>query len=406
MTKTDMSVAIIGGGIGGIAAALALLNEGIDVHVFEQTSALAEVGAGIQISANASSILHRLGLERALGAQGVKPLAWHQRRWDNGQTLLRTPLGSAVEAAFGAPHYQIHRADLLAALADALPAERLHLGHQLRSVVDHTDHAEAIFENGTRVRVDAIIGADGIHSSVRQALFGPDHPNFTGCVAYRGLVSAEKLRHLDLETTAQIWMGPGQHFVHYFVRNRELVNFVAVVEQSEWRLESWTEPAEVVDALEAFSDWNLQVREILGAADRTFRWALFDRPPMQKWGRGRIALLGDACHAMLPFFSQGAAQAIEDGATLASCLRSCSSDEVPAALQHYARSRLPRVSKVQAMSSGNKTRFHLPDGDAQRQRDAEMATGGTDWSLQAAAWLYGHDATILLDRPRRAHTAQ
>jgi salicylate hydroxylase len=390
---TRVSVAVVGGGIGGLAAALSLLRAGHDVHVFEQASELSEVGAGIQVSPNASRLLHRLGMEEELARMGVRPLAWHQRRWDDGRTLLRTPLADTVVDAFGFPHYQIHRADLLAALVRMLPEERLHVGHRLVGVVDRGDRVEAAFQNGRSVEVDLLVGADGIHSAVRDALFEPQKPRFTGCVAYRGLVSAERLAHLDLEVTAQVWMGPGSHFVHYFVQSGRLVNFVALIDQDTWTSESWTDRGEVADVLAAYDGWHPQVREILGAVDETFIWALFDRSPLERWSLGRATLLGDACHPMLPFMAQGAAQAIEDGATLTACLAVDS--DVPSALRLYERLRLPRTSRVQAMSTTNKTRFHLPDGPEQEERDALMASGSTDWSIEAVAWIYGHDASVL-----------
>ena len=318
--RDEISLAIVGAGIGGLAAALSLLKVGVDVHVYEQAGALTEVGAGIQISPNASRILHGVGIGDALAEAGVKPVSFHQRRWDDGRTLLRTPIAGAMEAAFGFPYYHMHRADVLAALARALPAERLHLGRRFTSLVDYGDCAEAEFENGRRIRVDALVGADGIHSVVRSVLFGAESPRFTGCVAYRGLIPAERLAHLNLEVSALVWMGPGKHFVHYFVRGRRLLNFVAIIEKDVWTRESWTDRGEVADALAAFEGWHPQVRAILGAVDETFIWALFDRQPMARWSIGRVTLLGDACHAMLPFMAQGAAQAIEDGATLATCL--------------------------------------------------------------------------------------
>jgi len=391
-TADSVSVAIIGGGLGGLTAALSLLRTGVDVHVYERARTLSEVGAGVQISPNASRVLHRLGLADSLAQLGVKPLAWHQRRWDDGRTLLRTPLAGAVEAAFGFPHYQMHRADVLATLVRAFPPERLHIGHRLTALADRGDHIEATFENGAHVESDALVGADGIHSTVRHILFGPEQPRFTGCVAYRGLVPAARLAHLDLEVASQVWMGPGKHFVHYYVQSGRLVNFVGVIDQDSWKRESWTDRGEVADALAAFEGWHPQLRSILEAADETFIWALFDRKPMARWSVGRATLLGDACHAMLPFMAQGAAQAIEDGATLAACLSRVGARDIPAALSRYEALRLPRASRVQALSEANKARFHLPDGAAQRARDAEMMRGATDWSLTAVAWLYGHDA--------------
>jgi salicylate hydroxylase len=390
---TDLSIAIVGGGIGGTAATLSLLRAGFDVQLYEQASELREVGAGIQISPNASRILHRLGLADALAGMGVKPLAWHQRRWDDGRTLLRTPLAQAMENAFGSPHYQMHRADVLRTFVDALPSERLHVDHRLTSFVDHDDRIELHFQNGVCINADVLVGADGIHSTVRRSLFGAEQPRFTGCMCYRGLVPAERVAHLQIPVEAQIWMGPGRHFVHYYVRNKQLLNFVAVMDEDSWTNESWTDRGNVADAVAAYQDWHPQLCGILRAADETFVWGLFDRPPMQRWSVGRTTLLGDACHAMLPFMAQGAAQAIEDGAALAVCLLE-GQENVVEALRRYERCRLPRTARVQALAANNKFRFHFPDGPEQVARDSEMAKNVTDWSLNNVAWLYGHDAAL------------
>ena len=394
---TTLSVAVIGGGIGGTAAALSLLQSGLDVHVYEQARELREVGAGIQVSPNASRVLHRLGLADTLARLGVKPLAFHQRRWQDGRTLLRTPLAQAMEAAFGSPHYQMHRADVLRTLVAALPSDRMHIGHRLTGFVDHGDRVEAQFENGARIKADLLVGADGIHSTVRHILFGPEQPRFTGCLCYRGLVPAQRLAHLDIPVEAQIWMGPGKHFVHYYVRNKELVNFVAVIDQDTWTKESWTDRGNAADAIAVFEGWHPQLSGILQAVEETFIWALFERPPMPRWSVGRVTLLGDACHAMLPFMAQGAAQAIEDGVTLAACLAIGGTKDVTDALTLYEARRLPRTARVQAASANNKTRFHLPDGREQVARDAEMVKGATDFSVHSVAWLYGHDASQVGD---------
>src|SRR5512146_2622574 len=263
MEHKEISVAIIGGGIGGLTAALSLLRVGVDVHVYERTKMITEVGAGIAVSPNATRVLHRLGLSPALESIGVKPLAWHYHRWDDGRTLLRTQLAGAMEANFGFPLYHVHRADLVNVLAQTLPPERLHVGHKFTTFIDREDYVEAEFENGAQIRADALVGADGIRSAVRERLFGPEKPRFMGCIAYRGLVPAARLAHLDLEVTAQRWLGPGKHVAHYYLRNRQLVNFVAVIEQDAWTKESWTDRGEVADVLAAYEGWHPTVLSIL-----------------------------------------------------------------------------------------------------------------------------------------------
>jgi len=272
-----LSVAVVGGGIGGLAAALSLYRVGLDVDVYEQAGSVSEVGAGIQVSPNATRVLHGLGLGDDLAAMGVPALAVHQRRWDDGHTLVRTPLADAAVDAFGFAWYQVHRADLLTSLLRALPPERVHVAHRLVGLVERGDAIEADFENGKSVLADVLVGADGIHSTVQRILFGPRDAHFTGCAAYRGLIPAERLSHVHLEVTCDVWLGPGRHFVHYFVRNRELFNFVTAVEQDSWTGESWTDKTDVATALAEFDGWHPQVRAIINAVDEIFIWALFDR---------------------------------------------------------------------------------------------------------------------------------
>src|SRR5213079_1408259 len=221
---------------------------------------------------------------------------------------------------YGAPHMTLHRADLLAVIALGFPAERVHLGHRLVGLADRGDHVEGWFDNGARITPDILVGADGIHSAVRGILFGEEAPRFAGCVAYRGLVPVERIADLGLETGNQSWVGPGGHLVRYPVSRGRLLNFVGWTEHDSWNREDWTDRATVERALAAFEGWHPQVRQIIAAADTCFVWALFDREPLPRWSVGRTTLLGDACHPMYPFMGQGAAQAIEDGATLAACL--------------------------------------------------------------------------------------
>jgi salicylate hydroxylase len=385
-----LRIAVVGGGIGGLSAALSLLQAGFDVHVYEQARELSEIGAGIQISPNASRLLHRLGLKAAMDAAGVRPAGVHQRRWDDGRTLQRAPLGPEVEATFGAPYYHFHRADLANLLAGALPPERAHVGHRLVEIDDDGAIVQARFENGATAEADLLIGADGIHSRVRHLLFGPERPRFTGCVAWRGLVPAERIADLGIEVASHNWMGPSAHCVHYWVSAKRLMNVVCVVEHGTWTGESWTDKGSVADVLARYEGWHPIVRGLIGAFPETFIWALHDRPELPHWTKGRVALLGDACHPMLPMMAQGAAQSIEDGAALASLLRAMP-DDVPGALQRYEAVRKPRATRLQEASAANRKRFHLPDGPEQEKRDAALANSG-DRSIANIAWLYQHDA--------------
>jgi salicylate hydroxylase len=391
-----LRIAVIGGGIGGLTAAVALYQAGFEVDVYEQAPELTEVGGGINMAPNATRVLRRLGLAEGLDREGVRPRSTHQRRWQDGRTLQRAPLNPLCEELYGAPHMTIHRADLLATIAAAFPAERVHLGPRLVGLADRCNRTEARFENGVGATVDVLVGADGIHSTVRNVLLGEKAPAFAGCVAYRGLVPVERIADLGLELGSQSWVGPGGHFVHYFVSRGRLLNFVGWTEHDSWNREDWTDRATIARALAAFAEWHAQVRTIIAAAETCFIWALFDRDPLPRWSVGRTTLLGDACHPMYPFMGQGAAMAIEDGATLASCLRTFSD---PAdALQHYERLRLPRVTRLQQMSRANKTRFHMRDGPAQQARDAEWASSG-DRSPDTLRWLYDYDSAAVERMP-------
>ena len=387
------SVLLVGGGIGGLAAALGLLRAGFDVHVYEQAPRITEIGAGIQISPNASRLLHRLGVRQAMDRVGVFPKGVHQRRWDDGRTLQRAPLGPEVEATFGAPYYHFHRADLANLLADAMPPERIHTSHKLVGLEPKGERVVAVFDNGQRIETDALVGADGIHSRVRAALYGPEKPRFTGCVAWRGLVLAERIRHLDIEVVSHSWQGPAAHVVHYWVAGGRMMNVVCVVERGDWTQESWTDRGEVADVLARYEGWHPMVRGLIEAFPETYIWALHDRDQLAQWSDGRVTLLGDACHPMLPMMAQGAAQAIEDGAALTALLAAMP-DDVPGALNRYEAVRKPRATRLQEMSRANRVRFHLPDGPEQQKRDEAIRNSG-DRSLANIAWLYEHDAAVI-----------
>jgi salicylate hydroxylase len=398
MASAALKIAVIGGGLGGLSAAVGLHQAGFEVEVYEQAPDLTQIGGGINMGPNAARVLRRLGLGPGLDREGVRPLGTHQRRWQDGRTLQKAALNPQCEALYGAPHITIHRADLLAVIAAGLPSERVHLGHRLVGLADQGEAIEAWFENGARISCDVLVGADGIHSAVRAALFGEEAPRFAGCVAYRGLVPVERIADLGLELGSQSWVGPGGHFVHYFVSRGQLLNFVGWTELDTWNREDWTDRATIAQALAAFEGWHPQIHRIIGAADTCFIWALFDRDPLAHWSVGRATLLGDACHPMYPFMGQGAAQAIEDGATLAACLIAAGNGNPAEALQRYEQLRLPRVTRLQELSRANKTRFHMADGPAQQARDAEWAgmnNGAGDRSPNALRWLYAHDPSAL-----------
>jgi salicylate hydroxylase len=385
-----MKVIVVGGGIGGLSAALHALRAGLDVRVYEQAPRISEIGAGIQISPNASRLLHRLGLRSAMDRVGVLPQAVHQRRWDDGRTLQRAPVGKLVEETFGAPYYHFHRADLANLLADALPPERVHTSHRLVDLDEKSDGVVARFDNGVVAEADVLVGADGIHSKVHALVFGPEKARFTGCVAWRGLVPAERVRHLDIEVASHNWMGPDGHVVHYWVAGGRFMNVVCVTEHAAWTEEGWTVPGNVADVAARYADWHPTVRGLIASFPETFVWALHDRSELPHWSKSRITLLGDACHPMLPFMAQGAAQSIEDGATLAALLTKM--PDPGDALKRYEEIRKPRATRLQQASASNRVRFHLHDGSEQQARDATMAASG-DRSIANIGWLYSHDAS-------------
>jgi salicylate hydroxylase len=391
MAPQDTRIAIVGGGIGGLTAAISLLQAGFDVHVYEQTRLLSEVGAGINIGPNASRILIRLGLGEECNKVAFRSPFHHQRRWDDGRTLARTPLGAEVEAAFRAPHMIFHRGELHSILAKAVPPERVHLAHRCTGIEQDDRGVHIRFENGAETTADLLIGADGIHSTVRRILVGPEKLRFA-CRAYRGLIPVEKVPDIPKESTS--WLGPGRHLVHYFVSAGRLLNFVGHVEQEAWISESWTEPGRVEDLRAAYAGWHPQVQRLIDAVDETFIWAVLDRPPIAHWSFGRVTMLGDSCHPMIPFMGQGGAQAIEDAAAMTACLLRCGND-VEAALKLYETVRLPRASKIQTGSWDNKAKYHMPDGPAQLARDEQMINGAIDGAYVHVGWVYGHDASVL-----------
>jgi len=360
-----LRVVIAGGGIGGLSAALLLAAKGIEVHVLEQAAAFTEVGAGIQLSPNATRVLFSLGLEAALRRAAFTPVSGETRHARTGKVLAQFPLGEHMDARFGFPFLQVHRADLIEILAEAARAHSL--------IALETDSRLVGFEaceNGVRVLresseallADALIGADGVHSVVRAALFGAESPRFTGNIAWRAIIPAARLPAGLVRPKATVWWGPGRHFVHYYVRRGELVNCVCVVEKTGWEIESWSERGELKELKAEFAGWHEDIQTLIDSMQpgSLYKWALFDRPPMAAWGRGQVSLLGDACHPTLPFMAQGAAMAIEDGAVLSGCLRDVrAASEVAAALERYSALRRGRTAHIQRHSIRSGKLYHM-----------------------------------------------
>lgn len=371
---------VVGGGIGGITAALCLVKQGLRVSVFEQAETFAEVGAGIQLSPNCTRVLHHLGLEEALRAVAFVPEGTQFRNWRSGRVITESALGDEVVARYGMPYYHMHRGDLLRVLvgaAEQAPGVELHTNAR---VTDFAEDAGAV-----RVRIgdkechgDLLVGADGIHSAVRAALWGDEKPRFTGNVAWRALVQTDSLPAGLVRPMSTAWWGPGKHFVHYYVRGGSLVNCVCVVEKEGWEVESWTERGDYAELKADFAGWHDDIQQLIDHADKDslFKWALYDRPPMSQWGQGRVTLLGDACHPTLPFMAQGAAMAIEDAAVLAGCL--AKDESIPSSLKSYEDLRRDRTAGIQNGSRRNAKVFHMSGIQAWlRNRAARAARGRT-----------------------------
>jgi salicylate hydroxylase len=390
-----MRIAIVGGGIGGLAAALFLSRAGLAATVYEQAATLREVGAGIVVGPNMARLIAALGLLEPFEAIAVRlEAAWEFRRWQDGRVLGVQPMGEACRSLYGAHCYVVHRAELHTLLREALPAETLRTGRRCTGMQQATgaDVAEiefALAGGGTqRVAADVVIGADGIHSLVREHVAPAGEARFSGLCAFRSLVPANDAPPMALRPVQTLWLGPGRHFVHYPISSGRFVNLVAIVPAGDWRDESWLADGTITDMRAEFPGWDERVHQLITSATVTKRWAMFDRTPLPNWTRGRVTLLGDAAHAMLPFFAQGAAQAFEDAAVLAACLRAVAPADASAALERYETLRRPRASQVQMLSRGREVQNHLPDGPEQQARDARLAS---DEPLRQSAWLYGHE---------------
>ncbi|WP_326574198.1 FAD-dependent monooxygenase [Streptomyces sp. NBC_00481] len=381
-----MRAIVVGAGIGGLAATLSLRRAGCEVTLVEQTSEFTEIGAGIQLAPNATRVLRRLGLLDAVAARSTRPSRLSFRTWSDGGEICHFALGRAVEDAFGAPYLQVHRADLHQALAAAVPPASVRLNTVVVGIGQDDKAAQVTTADGEHLVADLVVAADGVRSSARQWLFGADEALFSGTAAYRALLSAEQVADLDLPEYA-LWLGPGRHFVHYWVRRGELLNVVGVV-GTDRAQESWTARAEPEEQLRAFEGWDPRVLGLLGRTGTVLRYGIHTRAPLARWNIGRVTLLGDSAHAMVPFQAQGAAQALADAAILGDCLTDAAPADVPDALDRYVNRRLATATRVQAGSARAGEDYHLPDGPEAHARNARLAAQADEngFGPHAAAW--------------------
>ena len=394
-----LEVVISGGGIGGLTAALTCRCRGYDVTVCEQADEISEVGAGLQISPNASRLLGDLGLREAMEEASFKPDALELRIGASGRRVFTIPMGSTAEERYGAPYYHIHRADLINILRQATEdVGGIHLKTSAQADSFEDDGARVCLldaSGNALAEGDVLIGADGVKSAIRAQLQGNDPAQFTGNVAWRAVTKATPELKRLIPPVAAVWTGDKRHAVTYYLRGGDLINFVGVVEQDDWTLESWSEPGDLAELANAFSSFAKPVRALIDNLDSCFTWALHGRPPLPFWSQGRVTLLGDAAHPMLPFQAQGAAQAIEDATVLARMLAAPSLGEMPERLKRYEEARKPRASRIQAASRANMSTFHKGSGLAAALTYGPMALAARaapGFVASRQDWIYAYVA--------------
>jgi salicylate hydroxylase len=400
MTKSNVSqlepILIAGAGIGGLTAALALLRRGIEVRVFEQTKELREVGAGVQISPNGSRVLDDLGVLETVRSKASLTEGKEIRLWDTGQTWRLFDLGEQAVRLYGYNYFTVYRVDLHNALIESVlraDPNAIKLNSRVTGFTQSVDGVTLQLEEGQQVVGRALIGADGIHSTVRSGLFGPEQAKYADMIAWRGIVPRERVPPHMKRPVGTNWVGPGGHVVHYPLRGGALMNFVGYLERSGWIEESWTVQGTTEECLADFAGWNEDVLALIRCIDVPFKWGLVRRPPLTTWTGDCVTLLGDACHAMYPFLAQGAVMAMEDGLVLARCVEANPHD-MPSALLAYEAARIDRTRRVVEGSADNVRRFHNAvlghpvEGPLYVQRE-----WATERVQDRYEWIFKYDAT-------------
>ena len=388
-----MKIAIVGGGIGGLTAALALSQSSHEVTVFERSAGIREIGAGVLISPNAGRLLHSLGLGAAYSEISVIPHRVVLRRWEDDSIIRATDIDESFLSQHQVPLANIARNELVEILGDGVfdcANVELKFSTHVVAVEPGELSSVVLFSDGASQSFDIVIGADGIHSIVRPCVGGIDKPRFSGSAAYRALVPRSAVEDLPIEVTNR--MGPDRHVVSYFIgRNRSHLNLVCISPEDSWKSESWTEQGTMEDLYSRFEGWSPEFLSLLGRVEEpVFRWALYDREPLEQWGLGTTTLLGDACHPMLPFMAQGSCQAIEDAVVLARCLSDVSTSDASNALRRYEDVRQGRTAQVQTSSFMNRDLFHMVDG--QEQKDRDMFFSISPPGMSVLDWVYEYDA--------------
>ncbi len=388
-------ISIVGAGLGGLTAAIALAARGFEVKVFEQASALGEVGAGVQLGPNATRVFKALGLEQEILKTAFEPERHAVCNWKTGEVTAATQMKGVYEMQFGSRYFTFHRADLHGALLQAVPEKNITLNAKCTGVRNRGSSAVLRFANGSEVESDIVIGADGIHSPVRESLYGKLPARFTGVVCWRGLVPRGAVPEGTISPDMGAWLGPKSTIVTYYVRRGELINWACFYEAHDWKEETWKTHGDPKEALETYKNWHPSIGTLISNTTELYKWAVFERDPLPQWTEGRVTLLGDSAHPMLPYLAQGGCMAFEDAYVLASALAQPSMDPVQA-LKHYEELRRPRTSQVQLASRNRGPVNNLTSPLARLKRDLTYKLQKLVKPQQhtyKVEWIYNYDAT-------------